>query len=133
MNDFEEYEPNSTFDNANPVNFLDGDPDQSIGIEILGNVKQNDDGADYFIFTPTRSETFLIYLCGDTCVDHPVTDEVYIAVYDQSQTTIASTPIGTESEQFVRANLTAGLAYYVEINGYNTGAAAYDYKLVVID
>ena len=58
---------------------------------------------------------------------------MYIAVYDQSQTTIASTPIGTVARQIFTVDLTAGLAYYVEINGYNTGPDSFAYKLVVVD
>ena len=73
-----------------------------------------------------------MYLCEETCSEHPVDDEVYLMVYDQSQTTIASTPIGGESEKFLGVELSAGLAYYVEINAYNI-AGDYDYKLVVID
>ena len=133
MNSIDEYEPNSTPDNANPVNFLDAAPEQSIGIEAFGNVGRGDDAADFFIITPTRTDHFLVYLCGPSCTEQPITDEVYIAVYDQSQTTIAATPIGVEAEQFIRVELTAGLAYYVEINGYNTGSDGLDYQLVVID
>ena len=133
MNSVDEYEPNSTHDNANPVHFPDGAPDQSIGIEVFGNVGRSDDATDFIIVTPTRTDDYLVYLCGESCTEQPVTDEVYIAVYDQSQTTIAATPIGVEAEQFIGAELTAGSAYYVEINGYNTGSEGLDYRLVVID
>jgi hypothetical protein len=36
-------------------------------------------------------------------------------------------------EQRLVVELTAGLAYYVEVNGYNTASMRYDYKLVIID
>lgn len=133
VNFFQEFEPNNTMDNANAVNFPGAASDTSAAVEITGSVEQDEDGADFFIFTPLRSDTFLVYLCLDTCSEQVEGDEVYIAVYDQSQTTIASTPVGTASRQFLSAELVAGLAYYVEINGYNTGPAAFDYKLVVID
>ena len=42
-------------------------------------------------------------------------------------------PIGTIAEQIFTVDLTAGLAYYVEINGYNTGPDSFAYKLIVVD
>ena len=128
-----EYEPNNTLDNANPVSFRSAAPDEHIGIDITGAVNQDDDPADFFIFTPPRSGQFLVYLCTDTCTDSLQSDQVYLSVYDQSQTTIASTPVGTVETQRLSVDLVAGLAYYVEVNGYNTGATAIDYKLVIID
>ena len=128
-----EYEPNNTLDNANPVSFRNATPDEHIGIDITGSVNQADDQADFFIFTPPRSGQFLIYLCTDTCAESLQSDEVYLMVYDQSQSTIASTPVGTVETQRLSVDLVAGLAYYVEVNGYNTGSTAEDYKLVIID
>jgi hypothetical protein len=128
-----EYEPNSTLDNANPVSFRSAAPEEHIGIEITGAVNQVDDPADFFIFTPPRSGQFLVYLCSDTCTESLESDQVYLSVYDQSQTTIASTPVGTVETQRLGVDLVAGLAYYVEVNGYNTGSTAEDYKLVIID
>ena len=127
-----EYEPNSTLDNANPVSFRNATPDEHIGIDITGSVNQADDPADFFIFTPTRSGHFLVYLCTDTCSEFLQSDEVYLMVYDQSQSTVASTPVGTVETQHLGIDLVAGLAYYVEVNGYNTGSTTEDYKLVII-
>jgi hypothetical protein len=128
-----EYEPNNMLDNANPVNFRSAAPDEHIGIDITGAVNQDDDPADFFIFTPPRSGQFLVYLCSDTCADSLQSDQVYLMVYDQSQSTIAGTPVGTFETQRLSVDLVAGLAYYVEVNGYNTGSTAEDYKLVIID
>ncbi len=127
-----EYEPNSTLDNANPVSFRNATLDEHIGIDITGSVNQADDPADFFIFTPTRSGHFLVYLCTDTCSEFLQSDEVYLMVYDQSQSTVASTPVGTVETQHLGIDLVAGLAYYVEVNGYNTGSTPEDYKLVII-
>ena len=132
MNRVDEYEPNNSFDNANPVSFGNAAPDQHIGIEITGSVDLASDTADYFILTPPRTDVYAVYLCGESCTEQPVTDEVFIAVYDQSQTTLVSTSIGTLTEQQLTVDLQAGLAYYVEINGYNT-ASTFGYRLVVID
>lgn len=128
-----EYEPNDTPDNANPVGFRTATADEHIGIEIAGAVSQGIDQADFFIFTPPRRGPFLVYLCADTCADSLRSDEVYLMVYDQSQTTIASTPVGGVETQRLAVELEAGLAYYVEVNGYNSGETAEDYKLVIID
>ena len=128
-----EYEPNNTLDNANPVSFRSAAPEEHIGIDITGAVNQDDDQADFFIFTPPRSGQFLVYLCSDTCADSLQSDQVYLMVYDQSQSTIAGTPVGTFETQRLSVDLVAGLAYYVEVNGYNTGSTAEDYKLVIID
>jgi len=130
---FAEFEPNSTMDNANNVQFSPAPSDASAAVEITGTVKQDDDPADFFIFTPIRSDTFAVYLCAETCTEQVEGDSVYIAIYDQAQTTIASTPIGTVAKQIITADLTAGLAYYVEINGYNTGPDGFAYKLIVVD
>jgi hypothetical protein len=80
----------------------------------------------------TRTDLYAVYLCGESCTEQPVNDEVCIAVYDQSQTTLVSTSIGTVKEQQLTVELEAGLAYYVEINGYNT-VSTFGYRLVVID
>ena len=133
MNFQVEYEPNNTLDNANPVSFKSAAPDEHIGIDITGAVNSADDRADFFIFTPPRTGQFLIYLCSDSCGESLQSDEVYLMVYDQSQSTVASTPMGTVEVQHLSVDLVAGLAYYVEVNGYNTGSTAEDYKLVIID
>jgi hypothetical protein len=133
MNFHVEYEPNSTLDNANPVSFRSAAPDEHIGIEITGTVDQANDAADFFIFTPPRTGHFLVYLCADTCAETLQSDAVYLMVYDQSQTTMTSTPVGAVETQHLGVDLVAGLAYYVEVNGYNSGAATADYRLIIID
>jgi hypothetical protein len=59
-------------------------------------------------------------------------DEVYLMVYDQSQSTLAGTAVGAFEAQSLGVDLVAGLAYYVEVNGYNAGPTKKDYKLVII-
>lgn len=128
-----EYEPNNTLDNANAVSFRAAEPDEHIGMDITGAVNSIDDPADFFIFTPPRSGHFLVYLCADSCTKSLHTDRVYLMVYDQSQSTLASTSVGSAETQHLGIDLVAGLAYYVEVNGYNTGSTAQDYRLVIID
>ena len=128
-----EFEPNSTLDNANPVAFRNATADQHIGIEITGSVSQTDDSSDFFILSPPRSGHFLVYLCDESCGEALHSEQVFLMVYDQSQSTIASTTLGSVVKQQLGVNLLAGLAYYVEVNGYNTGPSPVDYKLVLID
>lgn len=128
-----EFEPNSTLDNANPVAFRNATAEEHIGIDITGSVTQTDDPADFFILTPPRSGHFLVYLCDESCGETLYSEQVYLMVYDQSQSTIASTSIGSVVKQQLGVDLVAGLAYYVGTNGYNTGPSPVDYKLVLID
>jgi hypothetical protein len=128
-----EYEPNNTLDNANPVSFRAAAAGEHIGMDITGAVTSVDDPADFFIFTPPRSGHFLVYLCADSCTESLQTDRVYLMVYDQSQSTLASTSVGSVETQHLGVELVAGLAYYVEVNGYSTASTAEDYKLVIID
>ena len=127
---FGEYEPNNLLDNANIVSIPDGSADKSASLHLTGTVQGTHDVADFFVFTPTRSGAHLIYLCADTCDESLEEDSAYIMIYDQSQTTIASTPVGTIARQEFAVDLTAGFAYYVEVNGYAT-ADRYDYQLAI--
>ena len=52
-------------------------------------------------------------------------------IYDQSQTTIASTPIGTDATLALKTKLNAGVAYYVEVNGTNTLGVHFVYDLFI--
>jgi hypothetical protein len=127
-----EYEPNNILDNANVVTFPAGSTDESTGLRLSGAVQASSDIADYFVFTPTHSGAHLIYLCANTCDESLEDDSAYIMIYDQNQTTIASTPVGTISKQEFAVDLTAGFAYYVEVNGY-AAVDRYDYRLAIVD
>ena len=131
--EFDEFEPNNSLDNANIVTIGAGRTDSSDGSEIQGNLTGADDTADYFIFTPNRSSTFNLFLCADTCAEIEQHDGVYIMIYDQNQTTIASTTVGSTATLQLDAELKSGLAYYVEIRGYDIGAESYAYRLVIAD
>jgi hypothetical protein len=121
-----EYEPNNVLNNANIVSL-------SSDVQLEGSVRSNDDASDFFVFTPTRSGTHTILLCGDNCDAGVEDDAAYIMIYDQNQTTIAGTPIATVASQQVTTELTAGMAYYVEVNGYNAVAFDYEYRLAITD
>ncbi len=129
---FGEYEPNNQLDNANIVTIPDRSADKSASLHLSGTVQGTHDVADFFVFTPARSGAHFIYVCADTCDESREDNSVYIMIYDQNQTTVASTPVGTMARQEFAVDLTAGLAYYVEVNGYAT-TDRYDYRLAIID
>ena len=133
MQHFTEFEPNNILDNANPVFFRSAPVSDHIGISVTGSVTRGTDAADFIVFTPTRTGAYLVYLRRDGETEIAVSDEVYIAAYDQAQSTIDATPLGTMTEQAIHIEFTAGLAYYVEVNGYNTATSGFDYELVIID
>ncbi len=130
---YAEYEPNSIPANANPVAFPTVSGDTVPGIEITGAVQDVSDESDYFILSPNQSGTYVIYLCADTCTEHPTDSMVAIQVIDQFGTVIAGNPLYEESTKIVIADLDAGLPYYVHILGFNTDGQEYPYKLVIID
>ena len=133
MEHFTEFEPNNVMDNANPVSFRSAPATDHIGISVKGTVTQDSDPSDFVIFTPTRTGPFLVYVRRNGETEIAETDSIYIAAYDQSQSTIDATPIGIPTEQILHVEFTAGLAYYVQVNGYNTGTIGFDYELVIID
>jgi hypothetical protein len=118
-----EYEPNNVPDNANILS--------TTGSHVDGNVQRGIDGSDFYIFTPPASGSYRISVCEGVCVDTALSDAVYVMVYDQTQTTIAGTPIGVIEKQEVAVELTAGMAYYIEVNGYNADTFAYPYRLEI--
>jgi hypothetical protein len=128
-----EFEPNSDLNNANPLSFPVQGANDAVGVEVLGTVSDSGDGADFFVFSPPTTGLYLIYLCADTCTEQVVDDAVYIAVYDQSQTTLASTAMGAVERQRLSVEFAAGLTYYVGVHAVGTAAAEYAYRLVIIN
>ena len=130
---YTEYEPNSTLENANPVAFPIVSGDTVPGIKITGSVQDVSDASDYFILTPNQSGLYAIYLCADTCTEHPTDSMVTISVIDQFGMVIAENPLFEESTKVLTADLLAGLPYYVQVLAFGTGEQAYPYELVIID
>ena len=126
-----EIEPNNTLDNANALQFPPGPSDTHVGIRLSGSVHDTDDVADFFILTPNRSGIYRMFVRNVDCNCYANGDALYLMVYDQSQTTIASTPVGTEEPVLLNVELTSGLAYYVEVNGYDTLSGHYGYELIM--
>ena len=130
---YAEYEPNNALENANPVAFPSVSGDTVPGIKITGSVQDVSDASDYFILTPNQSGVYAIYLCADTCMEHPTDSMVAISVIDQFGTVIVENPLFDESTKILTADLVAGLPYYVQVIGFDTGDQEYPYELVIID
>jgi hypothetical protein len=129
----DEFESNNSPGNANILYLpMPGSVDP-VGIEIAGSVNSESDARDFYILTPTRSGAHTIYLCAESCAEILQDDAAYIMIYDQGQSTIASTAVGTVEVLSLTADLVAGLAYYVEIHGYDTGGERYDYLMTIVD
>lgn len=106
-----EYEPNGVLDNANPVSI----PGARVTIE--GSIDGGDDRADHFVFAPSSSGNYAIYLCSNNCEQVLTSDALSVMVLDQTQTTLAGTAIGVSGEQALLIGLDAGVAYYVSVSG----------------
>jgi len=130
---YAEYEPNDVLESANPVAFPIVSGDTVPGIKITGAVRDVSDESDYFILSPNQTGLYAIYLCADTCTEHPTDSMVAIRVIDQFGAVIASNPLHEESTKIVTASLDAGLPYYVQIFGFDTHEQEYLYTLVIID
>lgn len=121
-----EYEPNSSLNNANPVIL------SSAGLAIAGTITRASDATDHFVFTPPQSGTYGVYLCDGSCDRVLESAELNVMVYDQSQTTISGTPLGSEGAQAVTVDMDAGIAYYVAVSGYNAGPDVSSYQLAIV-
>ena len=121
-----EYEPNSSLNNANPV-FL-----TSPGLAIAGTISSASDPTDHFVFTPPQSGAYGVYLCDGSCDRVLETAALNVMVFDQSQTTISGTPLGSEGAQAVTVDMDAGIAYYVEVSGDNAGPDTSSYQLAIV-
>lgn len=130
---YAEYEPNNVLENANPVAFPIVSGETVPGIEITGAVRDVSDESDYFILSPNQSGLYAIYLCANSCTEHPTDSMVVIRVIDQFGTVIAGNPLYEESTKIFTAALDAGIPYYVQIFGFDTQGDEYPYKLVIID
>ncbi len=127
----DEYEPNDELNNANVVDFSRQLQATDGQFELRGRLENSEDIADFYVFTPPRTGTYRFNLCTDDCLIRQEDWVTYVMLYDQSQTTLASTPIGTASYQEFAVDLVRGLTYYVEINGYNTPPTGLDYRLAI--
>ena len=130
---YAEYEPNNTMDNANPLAFPVVSDDVVPGVKVTGSVQDSSDASDYFVITPNQRGSYLVYLCAETCTEQPTDSKVSLSVIDHSGLVIAENPLFEESTKFLRTELDAGLPYYIQVLGFDTGEQAYPYELVIID
>jgi hypothetical protein len=117
-----EYEPNTSLDNANPLVLNDS------ALAVNGQLALADDASDNFVFTPTQSGDYRVYLCADSCDQALESSSLNLMVLDQSQTTIAATSVGITGAKALSIRLEAGLAYYTEVS---TFGAEERYRLAI--
>ena len=121
-NEIGEYEPNTSLDNANPLLISDS------AIAVNGELTLSHDATDNFVFTPTESGDYQVYLCADSCNQVRESETLNLMVLDQSQTTIAATTLGADGEKTLTIRLDAGIAYYTEVS---TFGALDSYRLAI--
>jgi hypothetical protein len=126
---FDAFEPNNSFDNANILSI----PFTSDGIVIGGDLTGSADDSDTFVFTPNRSGLHSIYLCADTCASAMENDQLSIMLLDQTQTTVESTAANGNSHLEIAADLTAGMAYYVQVGNASAGSESQGFSLVIVE
>jgi hypothetical protein len=117
-----EYEPNTSLDNANPLVLNDS------ALTVSGKLALADDPSDNFVFTPTHSGDYRVYLCAESCDQALESGTLNLMVLDQSQTTIAATSLGPVDKKTLTIRLNAGVAYYAEVT---TFGAEESYRLAI--
>ncbi len=111
---FTEIEPNNDTGTAMVINVPE---------TVTGSVNLLSDEFDYFIFTLNQAATVTIDLRGaDANMD------LDLALYDQTVTLIAISASGTQNEQIER-QLDAGVAYYIEVEAFDTLGQSSSYTL----
>ena len=118
-----EYEPNTSLNNANPLVIND------TAIAITGRLAFADDAADNFVFTPTHTGDYRVFLCADSCDHALASDTLDLTVLDQSQTTIAAASPGPTNEKALSIRLNAGVTYYTQVSTFGTGE---NYRLAFV-
>ena len=129
VSELDAFEPNNSFDNANIVTF----PFAADGVSIGGSFSGQGNDSDTFIFTPNKSGLHSIYICAETCASAVEDDQLSIMLLDQAQTTVDSSVSGGSANLEVAANLTAGMAYYVQVRNTAAASQARDYSLVIVE
>lgn len=117
-----EYEPNTSLNNANPIAL------NSASVAVAGSLAFANDAVDNFIFTPTQSGNYNVYLCAETCDQALEAGNLGLMILDQSQTTIAATPLGAAGDKTLAVKLDAGVAYYTEVSTLGANA---NYRLAI--
>lgn len=130
---FDDFEPNNSLSNANIISFPVFADASAAAASINGSVSGTKDDTDSFIFTPIRSGLHSLYICADTCATAAEDDELSIMLFDQNQTTVDGTPVIGSANLEVAAELTAGMAYYVQVRKNKSGLTPRDYQLVIVD
>ena len=132
-----EVEPNDSIQSASPLTFPAQVATELLATDVAGSVESGSgsswDGTDFFIFTPTKSGPYDIYLCNDplVCTRGTVTNGWALTLSDQNFDPIAGTNRGSIVEQALHLRLNAGLSYYVGVDTFSHPSNL-NYNLTII-
>jgi hypothetical protein len=90
---------------------------------VTGSVNLLSDEFDYFVFTLNQAATVTIDLRGADA-----NTDLDLALYDQTVTLIAISASDTQNEQ-IEKQLDAGVAYYIEVEAFDTLGQSSSYTL----
>jgi hypothetical protein len=132
-----EVEPNDSMQSASSLTFPAPVATERLATDVAGSVKSGGDlpwdPDDFFIFTPTMSGVYDIYLCNDprVCIRGTVTDRWVLTLSDQNFDPIAGTSRGSIVEQVLHLRLEAGVSYYVGVDTF-VSPSELNYNLTII-
>lgn len=132
-----EVEPNDSMQSASPLTFPVQIATEQLATDVAGSVRSGGsspwDAEDFYIFTPTMSGVYDIYLCNDPllCIRGTVTNRWVLTLIDQNFSIIAGTSRGSIVEQVLHLRLEAGVPYYVGVETFVT-PSEWDYNLTII-
>jgi len=132
-----EVEPNDSMQSASPLTFPAPVASERLATDVAGSVKSGGgspwDAEDFFIFTPTYSGVYDIYLCNDplVCTRGTVTNRWVLTLSDQNFDPIAGTSRGNIVELALHLRLEAGVSYYVGVDTF-ISPSEWNYNLTII-
>lgn len=122
-------EPNDTIDMAQPARIASRTPpDEYVGFIASGNVNDQSDVTDVFVFTAEVSRDYRFNL---RLPDNSAPMDVYAAffrVLDQNGNVLLSTQADEIGRNFAMMHVDAGVAYYVMVVAGDTVSADLDYR-----
>ena len=130
-----EAEPNDSSQMANPLTFPLPVADERVATDVDGLVSGvGSDYDDFFVFTPSETGLYAIYLCNDPliCTRGTATKDWFLSLSDQDFVAIAGTNGGKVESQRLTVELQAGLPYYVGVHVWHVASRPFEYNLTVI-
>lgn len=136
-----EFEPNGSVAMADAHSMPDHGSDADyVGFGVLGDVHDDLDIADYFLFTASRDHAFMVQMCPSISECVPASDGAlldtsvaYFEVLDQSGTLLLSSQGSISPGNIQEIEITAGLVYYLAVFPEDTVGADLDYYIEAVE